>query len=44
MVAGAGVKNDASIDRYTEKGCARGRFQGLTGRKLMDLLFSPTIG
>ncbi len=44
MVAGAGVKNDSSIDRYTEKGCARGRFQGLAGRQLMDLLFAPGVG
>jgi len=43
MVAGAGVTNDASLCRYTEKDCARGRYQGLAGRQLMDLLFAPTV-
>jgi 2,3-bisphosphoglycerate-independent phosphoglycerate mutase len=44
MVSGAGVKNDPTLDRYTEKCCAKGRFQGLTGRQLMDLLFTPSVG
>jgi 2,3-bisphosphoglycerate-independent phosphoglycerate mutase len=43
MVAGAGVTGDASLGRYTEKDCARGRYQGLAGRQLMDLLFAPTV-
>jgi 2,3-bisphosphoglycerate-independent phosphoglycerate mutase len=43
MVAGAGVKNDPAIERYGETNCARGRYQGLAGRQLMDLLFSPTV-
>ncbi len=43
MVAGAGVKNDPSLDRYTEKTCALGHYQGLVGRQLMDLLFAPTV-
>jgi 2,3-bisphosphoglycerate-independent phosphoglycerate mutase len=43
MVAGAGVNNDAGIDRYTEKGCARGKYQVLGGRQLMDLLFAPAV-
>ena len=44
MVSGAGVNNDAALTRYTEKACAAGRHQGLTGRQLMDLLFAPTVG
>jgi 2,3-bisphosphoglycerate-independent phosphoglycerate mutase len=44
MVSGAGVKADPSIDRYTEAGSSRGRFQGLKGRQLMDLLFAPGVG
>jgi 2,3-bisphosphoglycerate-independent phosphoglycerate mutase len=44
MVSGAGVKADGSLTRYTEGGCRRGRYQGLQGRQLMDLLFSPTVG
>jgi 2,3-bisphosphoglycerate-independent phosphoglycerate mutase len=44
MVAGAGVNNDPSIHSYDEKNCARGRYQSLAGRQLMDLLFSPTVG
>jgi len=44
MVSGAGVRNDASLTRYTEKTCANGRYQNLTGRQLMDLLFAPTVG
>jgi 2,3-bisphosphoglycerate-independent phosphoglycerate mutase len=43
MVAGAGVENDAGIDRYGETNCARGRYQKLAGRQLMDLLFAPTV-
>ena len=43
MVSGAGVKADGSIARYTESGCSRGRHQGLQGRQLMDLLFSPSV-
>jgi 2,3-bisphosphoglycerate-independent phosphoglycerate mutase len=44
MVAGAGVKNDPNIATYGESNCARGRYQGLRGRQLMDLLFSETVG
>jgi 2,3-bisphosphoglycerate-independent phosphoglycerate mutase len=44
MVAGAGVKNDPSIARYGESNCARGRYQGLRGRQLMDLLFGASVG
>jgi 2,3-bisphosphoglycerate-independent phosphoglycerate mutase len=44
MVAGAGVKKDPSIDRYGESNCSRGKYQGLTGRQLMDLLFAPSVG
>jgi len=44
MVSGAEVRGDPAIDRYTEKNCARGRYQGLAGRQLMDLLFSPSVG
>jgi 2,3-bisphosphoglycerate-independent phosphoglycerate mutase len=44
MVAGAGVKDDPALGRYTEKDCAAGRYQGLAGRQLMDLLFAPTVG
>jgi 2,3-bisphosphoglycerate-independent phosphoglycerate mutase len=44
MVSGAGVRGDADIGRYTEKTCARGRYPGLAGRQLMDLLFSPSVG
>jgi 2,3-bisphosphoglycerate-independent phosphoglycerate mutase len=43
MVAGAGVTDDPALDRYIEKNCARGRYQGLVGRQLMDLLFAPTV-
>jgi 2,3-bisphosphoglycerate-independent phosphoglycerate mutase len=43
MVSGAGVTKDPSLNRYTEKSCARGRYQGLSGRQLMDLLFGPTV-
>jgi 2,3-bisphosphoglycerate-independent phosphoglycerate mutase len=43
MVAGAGVENDPTIDRYSETNCARGRYQGLAGRQLMDLLFSGIV-
>jgi hypothetical protein len=43
MVSGAGVKNDPGLDRYTEKCCAKGRYQGLAGRQLMDLLFSSSV-
>jgi 2,3-bisphosphoglycerate-independent phosphoglycerate mutase len=43
MVTGAGVAKDASLDRYTEKNCSRGRYQGLAGRQLMDLLFAPAV-
>ncbi|MGD0838762.1 MAG: cofactor-independent phosphoglycerate mutase [Polyangia bacterium] len=44
MVAGAGVSNDANIPSYGEGNCARGRYQGLRGRQLMDLLFSAAVG
>jgi 2,3-bisphosphoglycerate-independent phosphoglycerate mutase len=44
MVSGAGVKGDNSITQYTESDCARGRYQNLSGRQLMDLLFAPTVG
>ncbi len=44
MVAGAGVKSDPGIASYGETNCARGRYQGLRGRQLMDLLFSPSVG
>jgi 2,3-bisphosphoglycerate-independent phosphoglycerate mutase len=43
MVAGAGVTADPTIDRYGEGNCARGRYQGLGGRQLMDLLFAPAV-
>jgi 2,3-bisphosphoglycerate-independent phosphoglycerate mutase len=43
MVSGAGVKDDPALDRYTEKCCAKGRYQKLAGRQLMDLLFTPTV-
>ena len=44
MVSGAGVSNDPALTRYTEKSCADGRPQHLTGRQLLDLLFAPTVG
>jgi 2,3-bisphosphoglycerate-independent phosphoglycerate mutase len=44
MIAGAGVKGDPDIARYGESNCARGRYQGLRGRQLMDLLFGPSVG
>jgi 2,3-bisphosphoglycerate-independent phosphoglycerate mutase len=44
MVSGAGVTPDPSIDSYGEKSCARGRYQSLAGRQLMDLLFAPSVG
>ena len=43
MVSGAGVTRDPAIDVYSEATCARGRFQNLAGRQLMDLLFAPTV-
>lgn len=43
MVAGAGVANDPTIDRYGETNCTRGRYQKLAGRQLMDLLFAPSV-
>lgn len=43
MVSGAGVQDDPTLDRYTEKCCAKGRYQKLVGRQLMDLLFTPTV-
>jgi 2,3-bisphosphoglycerate-independent phosphoglycerate mutase len=43
MVAGAGVRGNSAIRRYTEKTCSRGRYQGLVGRQLMDLLFAPSV-
>ncbi len=43
MVAGAGVAPDPTIDRYGETNCARGRYPGLAGRQLMDLLFSKSV-
>ncbi len=43
MVAGAGVKGDLALKKYSEPNCARGRYQGLTGRQLMDLLFAPSV-
>jgi 2,3-bisphosphoglycerate-independent phosphoglycerate mutase len=44
MVSGASVTGDPAITRYTEAECGRGRFQGLRGRQLMDLLFAPSVG
>jgi len=43
MVAGDGVKGDPSLTSYGEANCARGKYQGLRGRQLMDLLFSESI-
>jgi 2,3-bisphosphoglycerate-independent phosphoglycerate mutase len=43
MVAGDGVKADASLKTYGETNCAKGKYQGLRGRQLMDLLFSSTV-
>jgi 2,3-bisphosphoglycerate-independent phosphoglycerate mutase len=43
MVAGAGVKGDPTIARYGETNCKRGRFPGLAGRQLMDLLFAEKV-
>ncbi len=44
MVAGAGVTDDPALTSYGETNCARGRYQGLRGRQLMDLLFSEKVG
>ena len=44
MVAGAGVKADAALTSYGETNCVLGRYQGLRGRQLMDLLFSESVG
>jgi len=43
MVAGAGVTDDPALARYGESNCSRGKYQGLAGRQLMDLLFAPTV-
>jgi len=43
MVTGEGVTGDAKLKSYSETTCAQGRYLGLRGRGLMDLLFSPTI-
>jgi len=43
MVAGAGVTDDPALTRYGESNCNRGKYQGLSGRQLMDLLFAPTV-
>jgi 2,3-bisphosphoglycerate-independent phosphoglycerate mutase len=43
MVTGEGVIGDATLKSYSETTCVQGRFTGLRGRGLMDLLFSPKI-
>ena len=43
MVTGAGVAGDPALQNYSETTCAAGRYPGLKGRALMDLLFAPTI-
>jgi 2,3-bisphosphoglycerate-independent phosphoglycerate mutase len=43
MVTGAGVAGDPALQNYSEATCAAGRYPGLRGRALMDLLFAPTI-
>ena len=43
MVCGEGVAGDPTLRSYNEATCAAGRYPGLKGRELMDLLFSSTI-
>ena len=43
MVCGEGVSGDPTLRSYNEATCAAGRYPGLQGRGLMDLLFKPTI-
>jgi 2,3-bisphosphoglycerate-independent phosphoglycerate mutase len=43
MVCGEGVSGDPALRNYSEATCAAGRYPGLRGRGLMDLLFSSTI-
>jgi 2,3-bisphosphoglycerate-independent phosphoglycerate mutase len=43
MVCGEGVSGDPALRSYNETTCAAGRYPGLRGRALMDLLFSSTI-
>jgi 2,3-bisphosphoglycerate-independent phosphoglycerate mutase len=43
MVCGEGVSGDPTLRSYNESTCAAGRYLGLKGRALMDLLFKPTI-
>ena len=43
MVCGEGVSGDPTLRSYNEATCAAGRYRGLRGRSLMDLLFSSTI-
>ncbi len=43
MVAGDGVQADASLKSYGETNCSKGKYQGLRGRQLMELLFSATV-
>jgi len=43
MVCGEGVSGDPTLRSYNEATCAAGRYPGLRGRSLMDLLFSSTI-
>jgi 2,3-bisphosphoglycerate-independent phosphoglycerate mutase len=43
MVCGEGVSGDPTLRSYNEATCASGRYLGLRGRALMDLLFSSTI-
>lgn len=39
MLWGAGVEADLSIREYSERTCPKGKYAGLEGRQLMDLLF-----
>ncbi|HEX7598865.1 MAG TPA: cofactor-independent phosphoglycerate mutase [Polyangia bacterium] len=43
MVSGAGVVGDPKLKNYSEPTCAAGRYPGLRGRALMDLLFAEAI-
>ncbi|HJX53039.1 MAG TPA: cofactor-independent phosphoglycerate mutase [Polyangia bacterium] len=43
MVCGEGVSGDPALQNYSEATGAAGRYPGLAGRALMDLLFSSTI-
>jgi len=43
MVWGAGVTPDEVIKNYNERTCLSGKYIGLSGRKLMDLLFKERI-